>query len=51
MKANKSKRNRHTGRVNAYKRRILEQGRLKTDSNGREYRVLGLSIVRADNIN
>jgi len=40
MKANKSKRNRHTGRINAYKRRILEQGKLMTDSNGKEYRYI-----------
>ena len=56
MKASKSKRNRHTGRVNAFKRKILEQGKSMTDSNGRQYRYMyfvssGCSIVRADNIN
>jgi len=40
MKANKSTRNRHTGRINAYKRRILELGKKFLDSNGKEYRYI-----------
>jgi len=37
MKANKSKRNRHTGRVNAYKQRIIDKGKVHHDSKGNAY--------------
>ena len=36
-KALKSNRNRHTGRVNDYKQRILDRGKLSHDSEGRAY--------------
>lgn len=36
-KAMKSNRNRHTGRINAYKQYILDRGRMVKDSRGVEY--------------
>ena len=47
----RSNRNRHTGRVNAAKRRILEAGRVTRSSDGRTYRYVyfdgrGPTLVR-----
>jgi hypothetical protein len=46
MKANKSKRNRHTGRINAYKARILDsvEAKIITDSAGTLYAVVQSGI-------
>lgn len=45
MKKSASKRNRHTGRINAAKRHILEKGEISEASDGTRYRSLQTGVV------